>query len=285
MKKRHDRNPTAQQFFGYRYPPFADTFEIHSPFLSDAEELMLERTDALVRQGKSVAVYGEAGTGKSMFIKSIIAQLDSKEFRIAQIPYGGMKPASILRDLCDEFGIDATGRKNLLSKITADFRRSADKLFPVIIVDEAHEMQRQSFLDLCSLLYDARQRTAAAGLILVGQPVLRKTLELDVYAPVKTRLAFLFQMPRLSIDDAKQFINFRLEIAEADPHLFDDEAINCLAADAKGNRRILMNLAALALEEAARRSEKVVTAEIISAITQEYLVTGAKGGAFGENIR
>jgi general secretion pathway protein A len=263
MKKRHDRNPTAQQFFGYRYPPFADTFEIHSPFLSDAEELMLERTDALVRQGKSVAVYGEAGTGKSMFIKSIIAQLDSKEFRIAQIPYGGMKPASILRDLCDEFGIDATGRKNLLS----------------------HEMQRQSFLDLCSLLYDARQRTAAAGLILVGQPVLRKTLELDVYAPVKTRLAFLFQMPRLSIDDAKQFINFRLEIAEADPHLFDDEAINCLAADAKGNRRILMNLAALALEEAARRSEKVVTAEIISAITQEYLVTGAKGGAFGENIR
>lgn len=267
MKKRPIQIPTALQFFGYRYPPFADTFEIHTPFLSDAEELILQRTIALVRQGKSVALHGEAGTGKSMLVKSITSQLDTKEFRIAQISYGGMKPGAILRDLCDEFDIDPSGRKNLLSKLTADFRRGADKPFPVIVVDEAHEMQRQSFIDLCSLLYDVRQRTAAAALVLVGQPVLKKMLELDVYAPVKTRLTCLFPMPKLSLDDAKQFIAFRLETAQADPRLFDDEAVNCLATDAKGNRRILMNLAALCLEEAARRNDKVVTAEIVSAVS------------------
>jgi hypothetical protein len=154
MKKQHGQIPTALQFFGYRYPPFADTFEIHTPFLGDAEDLMLQRIDALVRQGKSVAIYGDAGTGKSMLVKSITSQLDSKAFRIAQIPYGGMKPSAILRDLCDEFDIDTAGRKNLLSKLSEDFKRRADKPFPVIVVDEAHEMQRQSFLDLCSLLYD-----------------------------------------------------------------------------------------------------------------------------------
>jgi general secretion pathway protein A len=269
MKKRHDQIPTALQFFGYRYPPFADTFEIHTPFLCDAEELMLQRTIALVRQGKSVAVYGEAGTGKSMLVKSITSRLDSKEFRIAQIPYGGMKPFSILRDLCDEFDVDTTGRKNLLSKLAADFRRGADKPFPVIIVDEAHEMQRQSFLDLCSLLYDARQRTAAAALVLVGQPVLKKMLELDVYAPVKTRLTCLFPMPKLTIDDAVEFSAFRLKLAEAPSGLFDPDALHCLATDAKGNRRLLMNLASLCLEEAARRNDKVVTAEIVNAISLE----------------
>jgi general secretion pathway protein A len=269
MKKRTNQPPTALQFFGYRYPPFADTFEIHTPFMGDAEERILYRTIALVRQGKSVALYGEAGTGKSMLVKSITSQLDSKEFRVAQIPYGGMKPGAILRDLCDEFDIDSTGRKNLLSKLAADFRRGADKPFPVIVVDEAHEMQRQSFIDLCSLLYDARQRTAAAALVLVGQPVLKKMLELDVYAPVRTRLTCLFPMPKLSIDDAKEFITFRLETAEADPRIFNDDAVNCIATDAKGNRRILMNLAALCLEEAARRSDKVVTAEIVNAISIE----------------
>jgi type II secretory pathway predicted ATPase ExeA len=269
MKKRNNHTPTALQFFGYRYPPFADTFEITTPFLCDAEERILQRTIALVRQGKSVALYGEAGTGKSMLVKSITSQLDGKEFRIAQIPYGGMKPSAILRDLCDEFDIDTTGRKNLLSKLAADFRRGADKPFPVIVVDEAHEMQRQSFIDLCSLLYDARRRTASAALVLVGQPVLKKVLELDVYAPVRTRLTCLFLMPKLSLDDTKEFIAFRLETAQADPRLFDDEAIACLAADAKGNRRMLMNLAALCLEEAARRNDKVVTAEIVNAITLE----------------
>jgi general secretion pathway protein A len=269
MKKRNDQPQSALQFFGYRYPPFADTFEIHTPWQSDSENLIVQRTTALLRQGKSVALYGEAGTGKSMLIKSIIAELDAKEFRVAQIPYGGMKPSAILRDLCDEFDIDIAGRKNLLSRLAADFKRSSDKPFPIIVVDEAHEMQRQSFIDLCSLLHDARARTAAAAIVLVGQPVLKKMLELDIFAPVKTRLTCMFSMPRLSLDEAKEFISFRLALAEADPALFDGDAVECLATDAKGNRRMLMNLAALCLEEAARRNDKVVTGEIVTAVSLE----------------
>ena len=269
MKKSPAQPQTALQFFGYRYPPFADTFEIITPYQSDGENLILQRTLALVRQGKSVAIYGEAGSGKSMLLKSIISQLDSKEFRVAHIPYGGMKPSAILRDLCDELDIDTAGRKNLLSRLAIDFRRCSDKPFPIIIVDEAHEMQRQSFVDLCSLLHDARQRTAAAAVVLVGQPVLKKLLELDIFSPVRTRLTCLFSMPKLSIDDAKEFVAFRLQEAQADPAIFDRDALDCLAADAKGNRRMLMNLAALCLEEAARRTDKVVTAEIVTAMSLE----------------
>lgn len=267
MKKQNNQPQTALQFFGYRYPPFADTFEIHTPWQSDSESLIVQRTTALLRQGKSVALYGEAGTGKSMLIKSIIAELDAKEFRVAQIPYGGMKPSAILRDLCDDFDIDIAGRKNLLSRLAADFKRSSEKPFPIIVMDEAHEMQRQSFIDLCSLLHDARARTAAAAIVLVGQPVLKKMLELDIFAPVKTRLTCMFSMPRLSLDEAKVFISFRLALAEADPALFDGNAVECLATDAKGNRRMLMNLAALCLEEAARRNDKVVTAEIVTEVS------------------
>jgi general secretion pathway protein A len=269
MKKSESQTQSALQFFGFRYPPFADTFEVHTPFQSEAESLIIQRTVALLRQGKSVAIHGDAGTGKSMLVKTIIAELDAKEFRVAQIPYGGMKPSCILRDLCDELDIDTTGRKNLRSKMAADFQRSTDKPFPVIVVDEAHEMQRQSFLDICSLLHDARHRTASAAMIFVGQPVLRKLLELDIYSPVKTRLSCMFAMPKLTIDDSKAFITFRLQLAQADQRLFDDDALHCLATDAKGNRRILMNMAALCLEEAARRKDKVVTAEIVTSISLE----------------
>ena len=270
MKKQSEKVQTALQFFGYRYPPFADTFEINSPYTSDAEDLILQRTDALLRQGKSLAIYGDAGSGKSMLIKSIIAELDSKEFRVIQIPYGGIKPSALLRDLCDEFDIDTSGRKNLLARLANDFQRTANKPFPVIVVDEAHEMQKQSFIDLCSLLHDTRLRTAAAALILVGQPVLKKMLELDVYAPVRTRLTCLFQMPKLTLDNAKEFILYRLKLAQADPAIFDSDALECLAADSKGNRRTLMNLAALCLEEAARCKDKVITSEIVNSVTLEY---------------
>jgi general secretion pathway protein A len=264
------RPQSAMQFFGYRYPPFADVIEVVNPFKSDAENLMLDRVDALLRQGKSLAICGEAGTGKSMFVKTIVSNLDTKEFRVVQIPYGGMKPSALLRDLCDEFDIDTGGRKNHLSKMCADFARVEEKPFPVIIIDEAHEMQRTSFLDMCSLLHDTKKRTAAASLVLVGQPVLRKMLELDIFSPVRTRLSCIFPMPKMSIDNAKNFINHRLELGGAQKNIFSDDAINCLAIDCKGNRRMLMNLATLCLEEAARRNDKVITAELVASVTTEY---------------
>ncbi len=260
---------SAAEFFQYRYPPFADTYEIQKPFQSQAETLILDRSLALIRQGKSLAIYGEAGAGKSMLIKSITQELDSKSYRIATIPYGGMKPSAILREICEAFGIDLAGRKNLLPRLQKNFQPHSDKPFPVLIVDDAHAMEKQSFIDLCSLLHDAQSRTAAAALILAGQPVLKKMLNLDIFAPVRTRMACRFLLPKLTIDEAKEFVRFRLQVAEASPDIFHEQAIESIAADSAGNRRTLMNLAALCLEEAARRQEKVVTADIVNMITAE----------------
>ena len=61
-----------------------------------------------------------------------------------------------------------------------------------------------------------------------------------------------------------------MKIAKADPQIFHEEALNSIAVDGKGNKRMLMNLATLCLEEAARRSDKVVTPEIVNQITQTY---------------
>jgi type II secretory pathway predicted ATPase ExeA len=260
---------SAVEFFAYRYPPFADTYEINQPFQSQPETLILNRAMALIRQGKSLAIYGEAGAGKSMLVKSIAQQLDSKSYRVATIPYGGLKPSAILRELCEAFSIDLTGRKNMLPRLQKNFQPHADKPFPVILVDDAHNMEKQSFVDLCSLLHDAQSRTAAAAVVFAGQPVLKKMLELDIYAPVRTRLTCRFPLPKLSIDESVDFIRFRLKVAEASSDLFNDQALEAIAADSSGNRRTIMNLAALCLEEAARRKEKIISADIVNMITTE----------------
>ena len=135
---------SAMQFFGFHYPPFADTFEVHQPFCSNAENRELQRICAFVKQGKSVAVYGESGTGKSMFMKSLSNSLDTKEYRIAHIPYAGIKPSLLLREICEKLDVDTSGRKGLLARLAQDFQISDSyKPFPGIIVDEAHTMAKQ----------------------------------------------------------------------------------------------------------------------------------------------
>jgi type II secretory pathway predicted ATPase ExeA len=263
---------SASRFFSYRYPPFADTFEIAKPFESPHETLLAHRAAALIAQGKSFALYGEAGSGKSMLVKTIIANLDAKQYRCALLPYGGMKPSLMLRELCEALDIDATGRKSLLGRLQKNFLRSTDKPFPVIVVDDAHTMENTSFIDLCSLLHDAHTRTAAATLVLVGQPVLKRRLELDIFAPVRTRLTCCFKQHPLNSDEAVEFLRYRLEIAQADANIFEQEALECIAVDTKGNRRLMMNLAAMCMEEAARRNDKIITAELVTSVNTEIML-------------
>ena len=262
---------SAMQFFGFHYPPFADTFEIVVPFCSAFETKALNRICAFMKQGKSVAIYGESGTGKSMFMKTITNSLDAKTYRVAHIAFGGVKPSLLLREICEKLDVDTSGRKGLLARLAQDFQiTDSDKPFPIIIVDEAHTMDKQSFLDLCSLMQDAKTRKTSAVVVLVGQPSLKKMLELDIYTSVRTRLAWRMHTQKLSIEEAKEFILYRLKLAKVKESIFDDEALDCLAADSKGNRRTIMNLAAACLEEAAERKDKIVTAEIVNTILDDY---------------
>lgn len=273
MNSKTTTNPklrvTPDNFFPYRYPPFSDTREIQDPFLAEQDKIILNRMECLIRQGKSFALYGDPGTGKSMLLKALMQQLDAKTYRYANIPYGGCKRAALLKEICEAFDIDVSGRANLLSKLRKSFRPQADQQFPMIIVDEAHEMERQSFMDLVSLLHDPHQRTSAVSLVISGHGSLKKMLELDIFSAVRTRLAFLFPMPKLDAESAKEFLLHRLKIAEADDKIFEPDALQCLALDCAGNRRILMNLAAMALQVAAERNEKVITADLVNTITAE----------------
>ena len=76
-------------------------------------------------------------------------------------------------------------------------------------------------------------------------------------------------MPKLSTDQAKEFILYRLKIAQAQDNIFEDDALDVLAMDCNGNRRILMNLCAMAMQIAAEKNEKVITADLVNVMSSE----------------
>ncbi|MBD3421074.1 MAG: ATP-binding cassette domain-containing protein [Chitinivibrionales bacterium] len=46
---------------------------------------MVQRAAVLIAQGKIFALYGEAGSGKSMLVKTILRNPDAKRYRCAQL--------------------------------------------------------------------------------------------------------------------------------------------------------------------------------------------------------
>ena len=100
----------TENLFQFRYPPFADTYEIRNPYVSQRDQQIMKRITNLLSTGKSMCIYGEPGSGKSMLLKAIADSLDVRTYKVALIPYGNIKRSMLLRELCDEFEIDATGR-------------------------------------------------------------------------------------------------------------------------------------------------------------------------------
>jgi type II secretory pathway predicted ATPase ExeA len=256
----------TRETFKFRYPPFSDTFEVREPFFSRQDKALLKRAESFISQGKSLCLYGEPGVGKSMLLKSLMERLDPKTYLSAYIPYAGLKRSALMRELCEELGIDTSGRKTLIRRLAKHFVQQREKGFPVIIIDDAHAMEQDSFMDLCALLHDGKSRTASASLILCGHGNLKKLMNLDIFSPIRTRMAFMFRVARLDAEESANFIRHRLKIAEAPENIIQDDALAILSADANGNRRELMNRCAMAMELAEERNEKLITPDLVNSM-------------------
>jgi type II secretory pathway predicted ATPase ExeA len=260
---------TVCSHFGIRYSPFTDTFPIAEPFATKGETLLLERMRMLLGQGKSVSVTGEPGSGKSMFLKTLLSALEPKSFRFAYVPFSGLKPNTLLREICDKLAIDTTGRGSLLGRLAKAFSRKEEAPYTVIVLDEAHALPGEALLELFSLTHDPAQRTASASLVLCGHPVLEKTLALDIHSAIRTRIAARFGVRPLQEEEVGEFIAFRLKAAKAPSDLFTKDALKLIELDSKGNRRVIMNLAGNCMDLAVIRQEKLITGELAREVCEQ----------------
>lgn len=254
-------------FFGWKAHPFADTYIQHQLFLPEKDQKHMESIKRLLHNGKSIALCGPSGSGKTTLVHALINDFDKNAYRPVLIPYAGHPRNGLTRVLAEALGVDAKGRGlPLITRVQQHIETmtsGANPRHPVIIIDDAQRVENDSLWDLCSLLFQVSKQTVAASLILVGDETLAKRLDLYTMIPIRARLTGIMKLSPLNDSEAKFFIKSRLTNADAPSDLFDDDAIEIIAAHTRGNRRLIMNASTLALEEAYFREEKTITAESI----------------------
>lgn len=264
---------SAAEFFGWKCHPFIDlptTANTEAQVIKrDAE--IFERAREFLKVGRSFALIGTPGSGKTTLVRSIAQSLDSRSYKPIWLPYAGCNRPGLLRFIADKIGIELS-RKGLpplpkLQRHLAHLQKDPGSPKPVIIVDDAQHLEPESLMDLCAMLAHPDDQGALATLILVGDEALERTLRLTCYKAVSTRMVCIFRMDTLSPEDAKALLETRLESAKASKNLFADDAIELLATQSRGNRRELMNLATTLCVEAHLRKEKIISAELVLSTT------------------
>ncbi len=258
--------PSMAEHFGWQFHPFSDTWKIDPPFYSRRDQRLADQALQLLQHGKSFAVTGPSGAGKSTLIEHLLSNLDANYYLKVHIHYGGLQRSALLRAIGEQLGVETNTRTVpllvKLQKHIATMATGKPAVHPVIVVDDAQLLARESLMDLCSLIVCPPKKSVAASLIIVGDDMLANQLNLSVMNPIKTRLTVNFPLEPLSEKETEQFVAYRLSHAKAPKDLFELDAVALLAAHCHGHRREIMNVGTLLLSEAYYRKQKTVSAQL-----------------------
>jgi general secretion pathway protein A len=213
------------------------------------------------------------GAGKSTAARTFTAGLNPNLYKILYLHWISGSALDLLRQIALELGLEAgalprrPGAPDLRSDRTS---QPEQEEHPILICEAQH------------LRHPARTVTFVAELrygfvplltlLLVGEPLLRRTLSLQMHEPLRQRIAVQYHLDGLSREELDAYLAHQLKAAGVGQPLFDDTARQALYQATKGILRKVNKLALTALRlAAARKSQDVNEAILLDATTEALL--------------
>lgn len=250
---------------GVVVPPFTIEADPRFMYLSTETRRALSKVSYMVEAGQGASVIvGEIGTGKTTLASWFHSRYQRRpDFIAAKIDESPKKSGLLLlRRIAAEFGIRTRrATEDQLNEFRALLVEQSEKgVLPLIIVDEAHELSAEQFIELRRLLNFRDPRGGKAyQLILLGRPEL--DINLREVPDFNDRVATRSSLDPLTPDDTRSLIEYRLLAAGRDSKqesLFTDDAVLPIWQETRGYPRSICLLCLhLCLELLATNSSRV----------------------------
>lgn len=251
-----------QSFFGFSATPFTKTISPTDILATPSLGELLPRLTLVAKERGIGLVTGEIGSGKSTAVRAFVAALDPNKYVVIQLAAPIVSPGALYRSLLlalnqhPPFG--STAQIAALRTALADLVSS--RKTPLIVIDEAHLLPITLIDPLRTLLAAQLDSQSLAALILIGQPDLRRTLQLNTLQAFTQRISVKVHVNSLALQPTLDYIQHHLKIAghPGGVTLFADDALRRIADYTQGIPRRINQLATAALISAAADKKKVV---------------------------
>ncbi|MBP1598487.1 MAG: ATPase [Acidobacteria bacterium] len=250
-------NKKLLSIYGLKWHPFASDLPDEALWRTPAMEHFCWRLEQQIRDGGFALVTGDPGTGKSVALRITARQLTAvPDVLVGALSRPQSKLADIYRELGDLFSVPLSphnrwgGFKALREKWLAHL--SATLYRPVLLIDEAQQMESEVFSELRLLASTHFDSRSLLTVILAGDSRLLERLRSPDLIPLGSRIRTRLVLDYLTPRELASFVEHLLT-QSGNPRLMTPELVTTLCERAAGNYRVLCNMAADLLAEGIRR--------------------------------
>lgn len=210
---------------------------------------------------------GEAGTGKTTLLYSMLNLLERRRFVTALLNNPTMSRAEFYDFMLAKLDVDCPSplKSRQLIALEEALRRNLAAGKPtVLIVDEAQRLPTELLEEIRLLLNMETPREKLLRMVVSGQQELFEILRRPEMRQLKQRISCLCKLDPLSLPELQEYVNHRLLVAGAPSQtLFSHEHLALIHAYTRGIPRLVNSLCDGALRTGFGMQSRLISDDII----------------------
>ena len=263
-----------ESFYGLSKTPFARDIPTDQLYQSVTLEEILGRLEHAANRQLFAVVTGDCGTGKTTTIRCFKDSLDSAKYMVMYLADSKLTPRHFYKGLLEQLGCEAKfyrgdAKRQLHREI--ELMRGIHHLQPVVIVDEAHLLDKEMLEEVRFLLNFKMDAESLMTLILVGQSELWDRLQLQSYAAIRQRIDLQFKIPYLDRAQVGEYVKRHLAYAGAEHDIFSDSAVNEIFRFSSGAARLVNKVCTHCLLYGAQNGRRIIDDHMVKLVIQGEL--------------
>ncbi len=250
-----------EDFYGFTQTPFSRTIPTEKLYRGNDCDELIERLKYAAKRQLFAVMTGDSGTGKTTTLRRFHDELQNSQYQVLYLSDSKMTPRTFYKGILEQLGFEAKhyrgeAKRQLHKEI--EIMKGVHGLLPVVIVDEAHLLDREMLEEIRFLLNFKMDSQSPMALILSGQSELWEKLKLQSYAAIRQRIDIQCGIGHMDRHQIAEYIKTHLAFAGCEKDIFTDAAIDDIFQFSSGISRLVNKACTSSLIYGAQNRKSII---------------------------
>jgi len=260
-----------EEFYGFAQAPFSRTIPTADLYRGNDSDELIQRLKYAAKRQLFAIMTGDSGTGKTTTLRRFHDELQNSQYRVLYISDSKMTPRTFYKATLEQLGFEARhyrgeAKRQLHKEI--EIMKGVHGILPVVIVDEAHLLDREMLEEIRFLLNVRMDSQSPMALILAGQTELWEKLKLQSYAAIRQRIDLQCSIGHMDRHQTAEYIKTHLAFAGCEKDIFSDAAIDDIFQFSSGISRLVNKACTSSLIYGAQNRKSIIDDRMVKLIVE-----------------